>query len=271
MKKFFNELNEATTISPSGYPDDGSGISSDDDAAPGTTVFGDKMVPVVVPNRLTGETIKYVPAADLGQDWNYDEFDNSMSMGSYKSYSDTLDGLNKLLGDRHWTHTDNRKFRMGQDKWLARRDGKDGGVKQTARLGDNDPIHMELTKKGELNKLKGDKPASNDYWSEVDMGKLDIMERITDYVGVKEPVNEAEIQGSDRKTLARAIMSGRNAKIVIKSYNLQATMTNFDNEVVVTYTNSQDFTLTLVDIADSLGMDWKLTKDGSKQAFRMMK
>lgn len=271
MKKFFNELNEATTISPSGYPDDGSGISGDDDAAPGTTVFGDKMVPVVVPNRLTGKTIKYVPAEELGQSWNYDEFEASMSMGSYKSYSDTLDGLNKLLGDRHWSHTDNRKFRMSQEKWLARRGEKDGGVKQTARLSDNKPTHMELNKDGEFNKLKGEKPASNDYWSEVDMGKLDIMERITDYVGVQEPINEAQIDGQDRKTLARAIMSGKNAKIVIKSLNLQANMTNYDDEVVISYTNSQDFTLTLVDIADSFGLEWKLTKDGSKQAFRMTK
>lgn len=270
MKKFFDELNEATTISPSGYPDDGSGVASDDDAAPGTTVFGDKMVPVVVPNRLTGETIKYVPAADVGHDWNYDEFNNSMSMGSYKSYSDTLDGLNKLLGDRHWKHTDNRKFRMSQDKWLARRGEKDGGVKQTARLGDNKPTHMELTKDGELNKVKGEKPPANDYWSEYNMGQTDIMERITDYMGsTDEPINEVVIDSGDRKTLAKSVIKGKNANIVVKG--MKVSITHQNGKILLKYPRDVDMTLALVDIADSLGMEFEVKKSGETQHFYLIK
>ena len=238
MRKFFNELNEATTM--------GSGeISGDDDLPTGTTVFGDKMVPVVVPNRLTGSTIKYVPADELGQEWNYDEFENSQAMGSIKAYSKTLDDLDGMLGGRLFNHTDRRKFRLAQDKWIARKGDQDGGgVSQTAKLSDDDEETMHI----------------------------DITERINQYVGdTVEQIDEEIVNPNDRKTISRAIMSGKNAKIVVKSLNLQANMTNYDDEVIITYTKSEDFTLTLVDIADTLGMDFKITKDGGKQAFRMIK
>ena len=129
MRKFHDELDEATTL--------GSGvISGDDDLPTGTTVFGDKMVPVVVPNRLTGSTVKYVPADEVGDNWNYDEFENSMGMGSIKGYSKTLDDLDATLGGRLFQHTDRRKFRLSHDKWVARSSGKDGGVVQRAKLSD---------------------------------------------------------------------------------------------------------------------------------------
>lgn len=249
MRKFFDELNEATVLT-------GGQISGDDDFPPGTTVFGNKFVPVVVKNRLTGATLKYVPAEDLGLEWNYDEFEDSMSMGSYKSYSDTLDGLSDLLGDRVWKHTDNRKFRMQQDKWIHRSgDQGGGGVKQVAKLGDDkdDYVHKAIPK------------------AHKDTENMDITEKINQYVGEVEQIEESVVDSSDRKSLAQAIMQGKNAKINIKSLGTQAVVTNYDNEIIITYPKSEDFTLTLVDIADTLGMTFKLTKDGGKQAFRMMK
>lgn len=272
MKKFFDELNESTITG--GYPDsdDTTGICTDDDLPPGTTVFGDKMVPVVVPNRLTGKTLKYVPAADLGQEWNYDEFAYSTSMGSHKSYSDTLNGLDKLLGDRAWKHTDHRKMRMQTDKWVARSSDTDGGVKQTAKTSDDKFSHMKLTKDGELSKTTDEPPVQTSYWREVIMKELDIMEKINGYLDEPEDIiNEEIVDSSDRKTISKAIMSGKNTKIVVKSLDIQANITNYDNEIVITYPKNEDFTLTLVDIADALGMEFKLTKDGGKQAFRMIK
>lgn len=228
-----------TTIT-GGYPNDGStGPATDDDAPPGTTVFGDMMVPVEVPNRLTGMTIKYVPADDLGQDWNYDEFDHSMSMGSHKSYSKTLDSLNKILNDRLWKRTDNRKFRLQKDKYDAR---KDSEVDQTNKLSDDEEETMEITEK--INKYLG---------SDDDM------------------MNEAEISTNDRKSLAKVLLSGKNAKVKIKSLNVDAVVTNYDDEIVITYPKNDDLTMSLVDVSDSLGMEFKTTKDGNKVAFRMIK
>lgn len=201
----------------------------------------------------------------------FDEFEHSKSMGSHKSYSDTLDGLNKLLGKRTWVHTDARKMRMQQTKWDAY---KGGDVKQTAKTQDDKYSYMELTKDGDTSRLKGDEPETYDYWKEVDRSKLpvDIIERITEYVGdTVEQIDEEIVNPNDQKTISRAIMSGKNARIVIKSLNLQANMTNYDDEIVITYTNSEDFTLTLVDIADTLGMTFKITKDGGKQAFCLIK
>jgi hypothetical protein len=213
MRNKFHDLLNETTVT-GGAPDDGStGPASDDDAAPGTTVFGDKYMPVVVPNRLTGSTIKHVPAADLKQEWNYDEFENSMSMGSIKAYSQTLQGLEKLLGSRLFNHTDRRKFRMGQDKWIARGGEQDGsGVTQTARLGDDEEESVE-----EL--------------------EMDIKEKIGLYLGEPEEViNEFVVDKNDRKALSKAIMGKKPVKLFIDSVDgISASVVHQGNKVLVTY------------------------------------
>jgi len=278
MKKFYDKLNEATTLSSGGYtnPGDGSGITGDDDLPTGTTVFGDKMVPVVVNNRLTGKTIKYVPAEDLGQGWNYDEFENSSGMGSIKGYSTTLLGLRELLGKRLFKHAQKEKLKMQTDKWDKRSgDQDDSGTNQTAKISDDDPSKIELSKGGTESEIKNEKPETNDHWREVPMkhiGDLDIMEKINNYLGEpEEMVNEVVADANDRKLLAQAIIKGKNTKISIKSLGVQAIVTNSEAETIVTYQKNEDFTLILVDIADTLGMEFKLTKDGGKQAFRLIK
>jgi hypothetical protein len=236
MKKFFDELNEATFL--------GSGqISGDDDLPTGTTVFGDKMVPVEVENRLTGKTIKYVPAADLEQEWNYDEFDHSMSMGSIKAYSKTLDDLDGMLGGRLFSHTDRRKFRLQGDKWLARSTAKDGGVVQKAKLSDDDEDTMDITEK--INQFLGDNP---------------------------EPINEAVIDKDDRKGLTNAILKGKPVKLKFDSLDgVSASVTGKGDKVLVTYAKNEDLTLTLVDICDSLGYDFEVKKQGALQHFYITK
>jgi len=232
MRKFHDVLDETTSLT-SGE------IASDDDGAPGTTVFGDKMVPVVVPNRLTGKTIKYVPAADLDQEWNYDEFNNSMSMGSVKAYSKTLDDLDGVLGGRLFSHTDRRKFRMQGDKWVARKGNQDGGgVKQTAKLSDDGEETM------------------------------DIQEKINRYLGEPEEViNEEIIDTADRKLISKAIMSGKTTNIKVKSLGIDATVRNDGEEVDIIYPNSEDFTMALIDIADALGYKFTTQKSGNKMHF----
>lgn len=270
-------LREETTSG--GYPNDGiGGPASDDDGAPGTTVFGDKMVKVEVPNRLTGKTIKYIPADETDEEWNYDEFDASKSMGSYKSYSNTLNGLDKLLQDRLWKHTDARKFRMSQDKWLARKGSKDGGVEQKAKTGDDDPSHMELTKGGELSNVAGEKPTTNDYWREVPNKqelKVDITEKIKIFLGTEdeivteeiETVNEEVLATNDRKTITKILWGGKSAKIKIKSLGIDVLFDYNDESFDVIYPKNDDFTMSLVDISDSLGFPFSTSKHGKNEVF----
>ena len=78
-------LKEATHTN--GYATDGTGISGDDDLPTGTGVIGDKYVPEVVPNRLTGATKRYAPAEN---NWNWNEFENCTGMGSQKNYSKVI-------------------------------------------------------------------------------------------------------------------------------------------------------------------------------------
>lgn len=246
MRKFHDLLNEATTLSPSGYPNTG-GIASDDDLPPGTTVFGDKFVPVLVKNRLTGVTKKYVPADDLGQEWNYDEFEYSQPMGSYLSYSETLDGMEDNINGMKgmWRHTDQRTFRMFKDKWQHRSDDQDtSGVKQTARLRDG--------KEGE---------------------HMDIKERIEIYLGDElEEINEFVVDKDDRKMITQAIMKGKPVKLILKSYDgVSMSVVSKGKEVLVSYNNDEEVTLTLVEIADSLGMEFSVSKSGPTQHFKITK
>ena len=223
-----------------GYPNDGStGPASDDDLPVGTTVFGDKMVPIKVPNRLTGATIKYVTADEVGDEWNYDEFDHSTGLGSYKSYSKTLDSLKDIIGDRLWKRTDNREFRLFQDKYKAR---SANDIDQTNKLSDDEEETMDIT------------------------------ERINNWVGEEIVlVNEEVLSAPDRKVLTKAIIKAKNVKLHMKSLAIDANLTNYDDEVVISYKPSDDFTMALVDAADSLGMDFQTTKDGGKTAFRIIK
>ncbi len=238
MRKLLESIIESTVTG--GYPNDGStGPASDDDLPVGTTVFGDKMVPVVVPNRLTGATIKYVTADDEGESWNYDEFDNSTGLGSYKSYSKTLKGLDNILGDRLWKRTDNRAFKLQQDKWLAR---SANDIDQTTKLSDDEEETMDIT------------------------------EKIGNWVGEETVlINEEMLSAPDKKVLAKAILKSKNVQLKMKSLKIDANLTNYDDEVVLTYKPNDDFTMALVDVSDSLGMDFQVTKDGGKTAFRIIK
>lgn len=223
-----------------GYPADGStGPCDDDDLPTGTTVFGDKMVPKKVPNRLTGYTIKYVPADEVGEEWNYDEFENSQGMGSKDGYSKTLDNLKTILGDRLWKHTKDKQIQLSLDKKDAR---DDSDVDQDKKLSDDEEETMDIT------------------------------ERISQWVGEDVVlINEEVLSAPDRKVLAKAILKSKNVQLKMKSLKVDANLTNYDDEVVVSYKPNEDFTMALVDVADSLGMDFQTTKDGSKTAFRIMK
>ena len=230
----FKDILESTVSG--GYPNDGStGPASDDDMPTGTTIFGDKMIPEVVPNRLTGSTIKYSPAKD---DWNYDEFEHAMGMGSEESYSKTLDGLKDLLGDRLWNHVVRKPQELSPDKEDKY---KESEIDQDEKISDDEEETMDIT------------------------------EKINKWVGDETIINEEVLSSADRKTLAKAIMKEKNTQLKMKSLKVDANLTNYDDEVVLTYKPNEDFTMTLVDVADSLGMEFHKTKDGGKTAFRMMK
>lgn len=237
MKDILDKIDEATYVGA--YPSDGSGVATDDDLPPGTFVFGDKMVPVNVPNRLTGATKKYVTADDLNQDWNYNEFDNSKSMGSLDSYSDTLKDLKGALADRLWKHVDTNA---------------------------SDNMHPDKEEKFDDSEVDQDSKLSDDE-EEVVQVKESILEKIDKWTKEPKHINEAEIAGSDRKALTKIIMSGKSSKIKIKSLNLDVTVRNDDGKVDVIYSKNDDFTMSLVEIADAMGFSFTTGKNGKNFEF----
>lgn len=247
MRKFFDELNEATITG--GYPDSGQdGVCTDDDLPTGTTVFGDKMVPVEVPNRLTGKTIKYVPASDLNQQWNYDEFEHSKPMGSVKAYSKTLDDLDGMLGGRLFSHTDRRKFRLHQDKWIARGGNQEGfGIKQTKRLSDDGEKTKEIP--------------------------VDITEKIDIFLGdtTEREIVVEMVDLSDRRELAKAVMGSKEKKLKIKSIGKTIDVIQQGIKTIITYLPDEEITLALVDIADTMGLRFETRRQGAVQTFTYTK
>jgi len=233
----------------------GASICSDDDLVTGTTIFGEKMVPVKVPNRLTGATIKYVTADELGQDWNYDEFDNSQGMGSSKSYSKTLASLKGMLGDRLWKHTDARRLQLDKQKMDAR---ADNDIDQTARLHDDD----EETKKVEENvditdKIKTFLKDDDSIETIIEQSEV-LIESISD-----------KVSSSDRRSLSKTILSGKSGKVKLSSVGETVNVDINDDKVVVSCPDHDEVIFALVEIADSLDLKFSQKKRGNKIEFTL--
>lgn len=227
-----------TTIAGA-YPSDGTGISGDDDLPTGTGVIGDKYVPEMVPNRLTGATKRYAPATN---NWNWNEFENCTGMGSQKNYSDTLDSMTDLFGERFWAHTTPRKSdALQKDKEALR---KQSDADQTAKLGkDNTESAPEPEQKG--------------------ITEMDIINRIDSHI------YEADLSPADRRSITKAIVSGKTMKVNIKNMKLDVKITDTKNGTIFEYPTNNDFTLALVDISDTVGMDFEHHVKGNSTIFTM--
>ena len=232
-------LEEATSIAPA-FTDDGTGICTDDDLPTGTGVFGDKYIPEIVPNRLTGATKRFVP--DL-TNWNWNEFEHSMGMGSKKNYSDTLDSMENMFGkERFWKHTNNRrtdKLNPEKEKLFKQSDAN-----QKAKLGDDENDETIEVRKQEIT-------------------EMDILSRI------KEHLNEAELAAPERREITKVIMGNKNVKMNLKSMKLDVQITDMKGGTKFEYPANQDLTLALVDIADSVGMEFTESTKNKRTTFTM--
>lgn len=227
--EFKKYLREATTVSPGYTPvGDKSGITGDDDMPTGTTVFGDKMVPVEVPNRLTGSYKKYVPADEIDPNWTYDEFEHSQGMGDMDGYSKSLDGLSSVLGDRLWKHV------MGKrDDISVTPDKEDLGDTSDVKLSDDEEDYMDIT------------------------------EQISKYL------TEAELNTQDKKAITKAIVTDKSMVYRVKDMNMAVKITDLPDGTSFEYPSNVDFTVALVDIADTLGYDFDHTDKGKMTTFVM--
>jgi len=93
------DLLEATTAR--NYPDNGTGVASDDDRPPGNIVYGEKYKKTPYFNRLTSFDKSW--EVDLS-DWKWDEFAMSGGMEDKNNYSNTLRGLKDLLPKGTWNN-----------------------------------------------------------------------------------------------------------------------------------------------------------------------
>ncbi len=87
------------TTSATDYPDNGTGVATDDDRPPGNIVYGEKYKKEPYFNRLTD--FQKTWKVDLG-DWTWDEFKWSGGMEDVRNYSNTLQGLKDLLPKETW-------------------------------------------------------------------------------------------------------------------------------------------------------------------------
>jgi hypothetical protein len=91
------DLLESTTVQ--NYPNDGTGVSTDDDRPPGNIIYGEKYKKTKYFNKLTD--FQETWGVDLG-DWTWDEFKWSAGMEDIRNYSNTLQGLKDLLPKETW-------------------------------------------------------------------------------------------------------------------------------------------------------------------------
>lgn len=151
-------LSDATTVQ--NYPDDGTGVSTDDDKAPGTGIFGEKYKRTSYFNRLTN----YQDSWDVDDgDWTWDEFDNCGGMEDERNYSDTLKAMKDLFPKETW---ENMWKRMKYVSPKAATKGfidagqpwRKGGKSQTGSVKN---IHMEIDAKPKGSKFKDAKKKNN--------------------------------------------------------------------------------------------------------------
>jgi hypothetical protein len=82
-----------------GYPDDGTGISGDDDRPPGNIVYGERYKKEKYFNKLTNYFETW--GVDLGN-WTWDDFEHSQGMEDLDNYSNTLQSMRDLFPDQTW-------------------------------------------------------------------------------------------------------------------------------------------------------------------------
>lgn len=143
------DILEATTVQ--NYPDNGTGVASDDDRPPGNIVYGDKYKRSPYFNRLTS----FKDIWDLDDsDWKWDEFEKSMGMEDLDNYSDTLQGMEDLLPKKTWNNIWKRmknvpnslatkRFIQAGQHW------RKGGEDQTGD-GDENYVDIDAGKSGKL-------------------------------------------------------------------------------------------------------------------------
>lgn len=83
------------------YPDDGTGVSTDDDRPPGNILMGHKFKQVDFFNRLTNFARNWIP--DDG-DWKWDHFELAGGMEDFDNYSQTLQAMKSLFPEETWNN-----------------------------------------------------------------------------------------------------------------------------------------------------------------------
>lgn len=136
MKK--KDLKE-TTWSGGNYPDDGTGVATDDDRPPGNILLGPKYKEKPFFNRLTSFVRNWEP--DIG-DWKWDHFEMAGGMEDYDNYSQSLQTMASLFPDDTWENVWKRMTQVG-DKETDRSFDKAGQPwrdAETGQIGKDDVV-----------------------------------------------------------------------------------------------------------------------------------
>ena len=121
------KLDESTLVK--NYPDDGTGVATDDDRPPGNILIGTKFKPTDYFNKLT--TFSRNWDYDTGK-WKWDHFEMAGGMEDYDNYSQTLQTMKSLFPEETWDNIWNRMTQVG-DKETTRDFAKAGQPHRDAR------------------------------------------------------------------------------------------------------------------------------------------
>jgi len=113
------------------YPDDGSGISGDDDRPPGNILIGSKFRELPFFNKLTNFTRNWEPDPDK---WKWDHFEMAQGMEDYDNYSQSLQAMASIFPEKTWEKVWMRMSQVG-DKETDKSFDKAGQPHRTAKTG----------------------------------------------------------------------------------------------------------------------------------------
>jgi hypothetical protein len=112
-----------------GYPDDGTGVSTDDDRPPGNILIGGKFKEKKFFNKLTSFSRNWEPD---NSNWTWDHFENASGQEDYDNYSRTLQTMRTLFPEETWDNVWKHMTQVG-DKETTKGFAKAGQPHRTAR------------------------------------------------------------------------------------------------------------------------------------------
>ena len=258
MEDLFNKYLFETTWTGMGdepgsaYPDDGSGIASDDDRPPGNIIFGPRAERREYFNKLT--QYNSIWDYDDKEDFKWDYFENLIGQDDFGNYSETLKSMDKLFPEDVWDNVW-KKMKNVPDKQVDIRFKKQLKPERDAedQLGKDKEDIAELPKELDSDK----KGVANE------MSMLDRIDKllIDGCKKKKKKLTESNVSKTILKQInamdkwALQSWGAKNYVSSDKSIQFDVRGSKFRGRVIITYDRGPD--TYVVELGQVKNLDWK--------------